>query len=215
MLSSLIARPWVGLQTLWQFLPEDLSIDGIAGAWYLAVCHANRGLPVGFFLLWCSVLFAVESLSLLYHLFISWFICSKRWSIDKLEVFHANQIYISWSTSDLRVRLALWNKFKPSSKLFILTVPRRYFFCGPFMFVLCCVCYAFVRVCLFVHCGHLLGKSWPLGSRLWCLTVILSLFPLVSWIRWGTWLHRFLIFAPLLNFISQQGCKMHFMPKIS
>ena len=27
----------------------------------------------------------------------------------------------------------------------------------------------FVRVCLYVLCGHLLGKGWPLGSRLWCL----------------------------------------------
>ena len=24
-------------------------------------------------------------------------------------------------------------------------------------------------VCLYVLCGHLLGKGWPLGSRLWCL----------------------------------------------
>ena len=30
-------------------------------------------------------------------------------------------------------------------------------------------------VCLYVPCGHLLGKSCPLGSRLWCLTVSLSL----------------------------------------
>ena len=37
------------------------------------------------------------------------------------------------------------------------------------------VCYGFVRVCLFVPCGHLLGKSWPLGSHLWCITVSLSL----------------------------------------
>ena len=42
-------------------------------------------------------------------------------------------------------------------------------------FFLCCVCYAFVRVCLYVPCGHLLGKGSSLGSRLWCLTVILSL----------------------------------------
>ena len=34
---------------------------------------------------------------------------------------------------------------------------------------------AFGRVCLYVPCGHLLGKGWPLGSRLWCLTVYLSL----------------------------------------
>ena len=27
-------------------------------------------------------------------------------------------------------------------------------------------CYAFVRVCLLMPCGHLLGKRWPLDSRL-------------------------------------------------
>ena len=37
------------------------------------------------------------------------------------------------------------------------------------VFVLSCVCYVFVRVCLYVLWGHLLGKGWPLGSRLWCL----------------------------------------------
>ena len=34
-----------------------------------------------------------------------------------------------------------------------------YFLCGSFMFFLSCVCYAFMRVCLFVPCGHLLGKG--------------------------------------------------------
>ena len=34
-----------------------------------------------------------------------------------------------------------------------LIVPRRYFFCGSFMFLF------FVRVCLYVLCGHLLGKG--------------------------------------------------------
>ena len=43
------------------------------------------------------------------------------------------------------------------------------------MFFLSCVCYAFVRVCLFVPCGHLLGKGWPLGSCLLCLIVSVSL----------------------------------------
>ena len=43
------------------------------------------------------------------------------------------------------------------------------------MFCLSCVCYAFVRVCLFVPCGHLLAMGLPLSSRLRCLTVILSL----------------------------------------
>ena len=34
----------------------------------LAVSQAHRGLPVGFLLLWYSVLFSVESLTLLYLL---------------------------------------------------------------------------------------------------------------------------------------------------
>ena len=37
------------------------------------------------------------------------------------------------------------------------------------------VCFAFVSVCLYVPCGHLLGKGLSLGSRLWCPTVSVSL----------------------------------------
>ena len=37
------------------------------------------------------------------------------------------------------------------------------------MFLLCLVFAMSVRVCSYVLCGHLLGKGWPLGSRLWCL----------------------------------------------
>ena len=48
-----------------------------------------------------------------------------------------------------------------------LSPPVKYFtdrskgvlFCGYFMFSLSCVCYAFVCVCLYVPCGHLLGKG--------------------------------------------------------
>ena len=78
-------------------------------------------------------------------------------------------IYVSWSTSELRVRLAPLNRFKPSSKIFYWP------FQGGTSFVdLLCFCSVlcllfFVRVCLYVLCGHLLGKGWPLGSRLWCL----------------------------------------------
>ena len=52
--------------------------------------------------------------------------------------------------------LALWNRFKPSSKIFSLTVPRRCFFCGSFML---CFCLVFVMLscasvywCLVVTC---------------------------------------------------------------
>ena len=52
-----------------------------------------------------------------------------------------------------------------------------------FFFFLSCVCNAFVRVCLYVPYGHLLGKGWPLGSLLWCLTVSLSL---SHWYPWSS-----------------------------
>ena len=76
---------------------------------------------------------------------------------------------MSWSTSELRVRLALLNRFKPSSKIFYWPFQGGTSFVDLLCFcsVLCLLC--FVRVCLYVLCGHLLGKGWPLGSRLWCL----------------------------------------------
>ena len=92
LLSPLIASRWVGLQPLWRFRLKDLSIDEMVGAW----CFDCLSGPPGFT---CLISFApvfsfitVESLSLLYVLVISWFICPRRWCIDKLGVFHANQI---------------------------------------------------------------------------------------------------------------------------
>ena len=47
------------------------------------------------------------------------------------------------------------------------------------MDLLCFFCLVFdmpfVHVCLYVPCGQLLEKGFPLGSRLWCLSVSLSL----------------------------------------
>ena len=76
---------------------------------------------------------------------------------------------MSWSTSESRVRLAPLNRFKPSSKIFYWPFQGGTSFVDLLCFcsVLCLLC--FVRVCLYVLCGHLLGKGWPLGSRLWCL----------------------------------------------
>ena len=88
-----------------------------------------------------------------------------------------------------------------------LSPPVKYFywpFQGGTSFVdhLCYFCLVFVmlsRVCLLMPCDHL---GWPLGSRLWCLFVWLSLTHVVSWVRCGTWLYRFLMFAPFLTFPS-------------
>ena len=68
-----------------------------------------------------------------------------------------------------------WNRFKPSCKIYLLTFSWWCFICGSFTLFLSYFCYAFVRICLLMSCGHLMGKGWPLGSRLWCLIVKLSL----------------------------------------
>ena len=77
--------------------------------------------------------------------------------------------YVFRSTSELRVRLAPLNWFKPSSKIFYWPFQGGTSFVDLLCFcsVLCLLC--FVHVCLYVLRGHLLGKGWPLGSRLWCL----------------------------------------------
>ena len=67
------------------------------------------------------------------------------------------------------MRLAPLNRFKPSSKIFYWPFQGGTSFVDLLCFcsVLCLLC--FVCVCLYVLRGHLLGKGWPLGSRLWCL----------------------------------------------
>ena len=71
----------------------------------------------------------------------------------------------------LKRGLAPRNWFKPSSKIVLLTVLMRCFFCGSFMLFLSCVCYAF---------GHLL--SWLSFVMSNCEVVT---FPLVSMVSCG------------------------------
>ena len=87
LLASLIACRWVGLQTLWWFRLKYLSIDEMVGVWCFGCCQATRVYLLDFF---CQ---GIQFYLLLspYLCFISWFICSLRWCIDKLGVFHANQ----------------------------------------------------------------------------------------------------------------------------
>ena len=98
----------------------------------------NEGFLLDFF---CSGFKYCWFLIFAYLLFISWCICSGRCCMDKLRAFHANQ------TSELRVRLAPWNRVKPSSKIILQSITRRCF-----------------RFCSLLPCGHRLGKGWPLVS---------------------------------------------------
>ena len=125
----------------------------MVGAWYFGCCQAQRGLPVGFLMLRYSVLFTGESLSLLYLIVISWFICFRRLWIDKLGVFHANQTSMPCSTSELRVgwrcetglsppvKYIYW-PFQDGTSLWIIYV----FFCLVFVMPLC----ASVYLCLMI-----------------------------------------------------------------
>ena len=68
-----------------------------------------------------------------------------------------------------------------------------------YVFVLSCVCYvlcASVYMCFVVTCWER-ADLLALVCGVFCEFVT---FPLVSWVRCGTWLYRFLIFAPLLTF---------------
>ena len=83
---------------------------------------------------------------------------------------------MSWSTSELKVRLARQETgLSPTVKYFYWPFQSVCFFCGSFMLFLSCCCYVLVCVCLLMPCGHLLGKGWSLGSRLWFLIGKLSL----------------------------------------
>ena len=142
----------------------------------IGCCQANQGLPNFILLLdfFCSgiqysVLFTVESIYLL------WFIFSRRWCIDKLGLSCKPNIYVSCSTSELRMRLARCETG--------LSPPVKYFYWqiqGGASFVdhLCYFCLVFVmlvHICVLMPCGHLLEKGWPLGFCLRCLIVKLSL----------------------------------------
>ena len=88
------------------------------------------------------------------------------------------------------MRLAPWNQFKPSSKIFLLTVPKRYFFCGSFVGHLCYLCIVFFMVSrLFIAAfwspagrGFLFVMfncvfvTFPCGilGQVWCLIVSMS-----------------------------------------
>ena len=107
-------------------------------------------------------------------------------------------MHVSWSTSELRVSLVPWNIGPP---LFLLTVPRRCFFCGSF----CYLCFVFVFVMLSRLSPAALQLPAEQGLTSWlscvlCFIVFLSFSHLVSRVMCGkcTWLYRFLTFAYLL-----------------
>ena len=101
-----------------------------------------------------------------------------------------------------------WNRFKPSSKIFYWQFQGGTSFVDLLCFcsVLCLLC---LCACLFI-CA--LWSPAEKGLTSWHLFVVSNYefvtFPLVSWVRCGTWLYRFLIFAPLLTLSREKHEKI-------
>ena len=110
-----------------------------------------------------------------------------RWGSNLL--CEAN-IYLTWSISEPTMRLVPSNMFRP--QYFIDVFQGGASFEDPFLLFGICVCLSY---CPLQPFGNLLGKGWPLGSLVSYNFVCLSLSHMVSWVRCGIWLHRFLIFA--------------------
>ena len=116
-----------------------------------------------------------------------------------------------WFISELRVRLAPWNRFKLSTKIVYWPFQGG----TSFVDLLC-----FSVLCLLCLCARLcICALWsPAGKGLasWLSFVVYNCefvtFPLVSWVRCGTWLYWFVIFAPLLTFIQGVHFEKLFSP---
>ena len=76
----------------------------------------------------------------------------------------------------LRVRLAPLNRFKPSSKSILLTIPRRYFFCGSFLLVTGMLYVGVFCAVVFVPCS-LVVTCWEMADLLAVVFVVFCHFP--------------------------------------
>ena len=99
--------------------------------------------------------------------------------------------------------LASWGfRFKPSNKIFCWPFQGSTSFvdllCVFFCLVFAMSLFASVYMCFVVTCWER-ADLLALVCDVCCEFVT---FPLVSWVRCGTWLCRFLMFAPLLTFFS-------------
>ena len=117
------------------------------------------------------------------------------WDDAFMQTKHLCVLIHIWTKGEVGTPL---NRFKPSSKILLLTVPRRCFFCGSFMlFLLCNFCLVLFWFALWSPAEKVL-TFW--------LSFVLSnfdvvTFTLASWVRCGAWLYRFQIFAFFLYFM--------------
>ena len=91
-------------------------------------------------------------------------------SLDKMQNISTLKRKSSKSEGRDFFKLFKWNWFKPSSKILLLTVPRRYFFGGSFVLFLYCVCHAFPSA----HCCLIIWSPAGKGLTSWLSFVVLN-----------------------------------------
>ena len=116
-----------------------------------------------------------------------------------MQTKHLSRVLIQiWTKCEVG---APWNRLKPSSKIFY------WLFQGGASYVdyLCVSCLAFVMLSSASDYWCFVVTCWERADILahfcdvYCEVVT---FPLVSWVRCGAWLYRFLIFVLFLTFID-------------
>ena len=85
---------------------------------------------------------------------------------------------VSWCSSEIRVRLVPSNMFKPFSNFHTDRFKTVLLLWIPIVICVSCLSLSYCLVCSLQPCGHLLGKGWPLCSRVWCFSCVCH-FPLL------------------------------------
>ena len=158
MLVGRTSDPIKGWDLLMRWLrPDVLAVIRPTGVYLLGFfCFG-----IQFMFCW-SLLFALSPFYILIYMF---------WEMMHVWVRTISckpNIYVSWSSSLLRMRLVRHEtSLSPPVKYFTYrskTVLLLWIICVIYVFCLSCFC-----VCSLLPCGHLKGKGWHLGSRLWSL----------------------------------------------
>ena len=108
-------------------------------------------------------------------------------------------------TKHLFVLIHIRNNYsKASSKNILITFPRRCLFCGSFKL-------SVLLSCLFIAALWSPAGKWLTSSLscMRCFLVFLSLSHVVSWVRFGTWFYRFLIFTFFLTWSQKLRSNSH------
>ena len=165
----------------------------------LESCH----FPIGILgQVWCLIVSIPDHCSLSYLNVFTIHAQVYVWPRDGNINGHKTIIWKDWIHIWIKVEVgAPLNRFKPSSKIFYWLFQEG----NSFVDLLCFSVWRLLCLCVRLFICVLWSPAGK-GLTSWLSCVMSNCefvtFPLVSWVRFGTWLYRFLIFAPLLNLVK-------------